>query len=210
MQPGSLQIPSITIPPPPLIPAPPLELPRAVLPSYAPIIIPQAVDAGTPQVELPQREEHAEPERETQQNLQQLVREALRQAQVEPSARQVAAPSQALPEPLVAAPSAEVTQLVVPGTQLKIPVPKAEILSAAATTSVISVGATLAATGLFKRLVQMMKPGFKALAAKIAKVRGKPLMSWGRQRLLARHQRKPAQMASPRGSCSRTSKARRT
>lgn len=210
MQPGSLQIPSIAIPPPPLIPAPPLELPRAVLPSYAPIIIPQAVDAGTPQVELPQREEHAEPERETQQNLQQLVREALRQAQVEPSARQVAVPSQALPEPLVAAPSAEVTQLVVPGTQLKIPVPKAEILSAAATTSVISVGATLAATSMFKRLVQVMKPAFKAATAKIAKLRGKPQMSWARQRLWARHQRKPAQMANPRGSCTPVSKARRT
>ena len=210
MQPGSLQIPSITIPPPPLIPAPPLELPRAVLPSYAPIIIPQAVDAGTPQVELPQREEHAEPERETQQNLQQLVREALRQAQAEPSARQVAAPSQAFPEPLVAAPSAEVTQLVVPGTQLKIPVPKAEILSAAATTSVISVGATLAATSMFKRLVQVMKPAFKAAAAKIAKMRGKPQMSWARQRLWARHQRKPAQTANLRGSCNPVSKARRT
>jgi hypothetical protein len=210
MQPGSLQIPSIAIPPPPLIPAPPLELPRAVLPSYTPLVIPQAAETDTPPVPLEQREERDEPAPETPQNLQQLVREALRQAQAEPSARQVAAPSQALPEPLVAAPSAEVTQLVVPGTQLKIPVPKAEILSAAATTSVISVGATLAATSMFKRLVQVMKPAFKAAAAKIAKVRGKPLMSWGRQRLLARHQRKPVQTANLRGSCNPVSKARRT
>ena len=202
--------PTFLAPKTPDLPAPVLELPRAVLPSYTPVVIPPAATAGTPPVPLPQTAKPAEPAPETQQNLQRLVREALRQAQAEPSARRVAAPSQALPEPLVAAPSAEVTQLVVPGTQLKIPVPKAEILSAAATTSVISVGATLAATSIFKRLVQVMKPAFKALAAKIAKVRGKPQLSWGRQRLLARHQRKPAQMANPRGFCSRTSKARRT
>jgi hypothetical protein len=209
MQPGSIQIPSIAIPPPPPLPAPVLELPRAVLPSYTPLVIPQAGETDTPPVPLEQREERDEPERETQQNLQQLVREALRQAQVEPSARQVAAPNQVLPESL-SAPSAEVTQIVVPGTQVKIPVPKAEILSAAATTSVISVGATLAATSMFKRLVQVMKPAFKAAAAKIAKLRGKPLMSWGRQRLLARHQRKPVQTANLRGSCNPVSKARRT
>ena len=200
MQSGSLQIPSIKIPPPPPLPAPALELPRVALPSYLPISIPLVSQPDKlPALPAPPATPD-EPERETQQNLQRLVREALRQAEAAPSVPQVAVPNQALPEPLVAAPSAEITQLVVPGTQLKIPVPNAEILSAAATTSVISVGATLAATSMFKRLVQVMKPGFKVVVARVQKARGKKLETWARQRLRERHQRRLAQTANLRGS----------
>jgi hypothetical protein len=177
------------------LPAPVLELPRAEIPSYTPLVIPPAATAGTPPVPLPQTEAPAEPERETQQNLRQLVREALRQAEATPSVRRVEPSIQAIPEPL----AAEVTEVVVPGTQLKIPVPKAEILSAAATTSVISVGATLAATSMFKRLVQVFKPTFKALAAKVQKLRGKPVRTWARQRLSERHRRRVAQRVNRRG-----------
>ena len=192
-----LVIPSFQVPKPPDLPAPALELPKAELPSYTPLVIPSAATAGTPPVQLPQTVERDEPERETQQNLRQLVREALRQAEAAPSVRRVEPSIQAIPEPLLAP---EVTEVVVPGTQLKIPVPKAEILSAAATTSVISVAATLAATGMFKRLVQIFKPTFKALAAKVQKLRGKPVKTWARQRLSERHQRRAAQRVNRRGS----------
>ena len=191
-----LLIPSINIPPPPPLPAPVLELPRAELPSYTPLVIPPAATAGTPPVPLPQTAKPDEPERETQQNLRQLVKEALRQAGAAPSVRRVEPSIQAIPEPL----AAEVTEVVVPGTQLKIPVPKAEILSAAATTSVISVGATLAATSMFKRLVQIFKPTFKAVAKKIQKLRGKPVKTWARQRLSERHQRKVGHRVNRRGA----------
>ena len=189
-------IPTLSIPRPPDLPAPVLELPSAQIPSYTPLVIPPAASADTlpVQVETPARRD--EPERETQQNLRQLVREALRQAQATPSVRRVESSSQAIPEPL----AAEVTTVVVPGTSVKIPVPKAEILSAAATTSVISVGATLAATSMFKRLVQIFKPTFKALAKKAQKLRGKKVQTWARQRLSERHQRKQAQRANRRGS----------
>jgi len=192
-----LLIPSINIPPPPPLPAPVLELPRAELPSYTPLVIPPAPKAvGTPPLQVKPPAKPAEPERETQQNLRQLVKEALRQAEATPSVRRVEPSVQAIPEPL----AAEVTEIVVPGTQLKIPVPKAEILSAAATTSVISVGATLAATSMFKRLVQIFKPTFKAVAKKIQKLRGKPVKTWARQRLSERHQRRAAQRVNRRGS----------
>ena len=190
-----LDIPRFTAPKPPELPAPVLELPRADLPSYVPLIIPPAakVDDTQPlQVQTP--EKPVEPEREIQQNLQRLVGEALRQAQAEPSVRQVESPIQSVPEPLSAA---EVTTVVVPGTNVKIPVPKAEILSAAATTSVISVGATLAATSVFKRLVSAMKPAFKALAAKVQKLRGKKVETWARRRLRERRQRIKQPGASP-------------
>ena len=187
--------PTFLAPKTPDLPAPVLELPRAVLPSYTPVVIPPAATAGTPPVPLPQPAKPAEPAPETQQNLQRLVREALRQAQAEPSARRVEASAQAIPEPL----AAEVTEIVVPGTSIAVPVPKAEILSAAATTSVISVGATLAATSMFKRLVQVFKPTFKALAAKIQKLRGKPVRTWARQRLSERHRRRVAHRVNRRG-----------
>ena len=193
-----LVIPSFQAPKPPDLPAPVLEIPKAELPSYRPVVIPPAAKAGDTQplqVETPAKP--AEPERETQQNLRQLVREALRQAQAAPSVQRVEPSVQAVLEPLKAA---EVTEVVVPGTSVKIPVPKAEILSAAATTSVISVGATLAATSMFKRLVQIFKPTFKALAAKVQKLRGKPVQTWGRQRLSERHRRRQAQRVNRRGS----------
>ena len=187
--------PTFLAPKTPDLPAPVLELPRAVLPSYTPVVIPPAATAGTPPVPLPQPAKPAEPAPETQQNLQRLVREALRQAQAEPSARRVESSVQAIPEPL----AAEVTEIVVPGTSIAVPVPKAEILSAAATTSVISVGATLAATSMFKRLVQVFKPTFKALAAKVQKLRGKPVRTWARQRLSERHRRRVAHRVNRRG-----------
>ena len=187
--------PTFLAPKTPDLPAPVLELPRAVLPSYTPVVIPPAATAGTPPVPLPQTAKPAEPAPETQQNLRQLVKEALRQAQAGPSVRRVEASAQAIPEPL----AAEVTEIVVPGTSIAVPVPKSEILSAAATTSVISVGATLAATSMFKRLVQVFKPTFKALAAKIQKLRGKPVRTWARQRLSERHRRRVAHRVNRRG-----------
>ena len=192
-----LLIPSINVPPPPPLPAPVLELPRAEIPSYTPLVIPPAPKAaGTPPLQVEPPAKPAEPAPETQQNLRQLIREALRQSQAAPLVRRVEPSVQAIPEPS----AAEVTEIVVPGTQLKIPVPKAEILSAAATTSVISVGATLAATSMFKRLVQVFKPTLKALAAKVQKLRGKPVKTWARQRLSERHQRRAAQRVNRRGS----------
>lgn len=189
--------PIFSAPKPPLIPAPVLELPRAKLPSYVPLVIPQATEADTPPVQVEKTEEPAEPAPAPPPDLRQLVRAALRQARAEASAQQVEASSQAVPEAL---PAAEVTRVVVPGTSIAVPVPKAEILSAAATTSVISVGATLAATSMFKRLVQVMKPAFKAVAARVQKLRGKPVQTWARQRLSERHQRKAAHRVNRRGS----------
>ena len=191
-----LIIPSFSVPKPPDLPTPALELPSAQIPSYTPLVIPPAATADTPPVPLPQSEERDEPAPAPQPDLRRLAREALRQTEARASAQRDEASDQAVPEPL----AAEVTTVVVPGTNVKIPVPKAEILSAAATTSVISVGATLAATSMFKRLVQIFKPTFKALAKKIQKLRGKKVQSWARQRLSERHQRKLTHRANRRGS----------
>lgn len=192
-----LVIPSFQAPKPPDLPAPVLELPSAQIPSYTPLVIPPAASADTLPVQVETPAKPSEPEPAPPPDLRQLIREALRRSQAESLRRQASKPALELPEAL---PAAEVTQVTIPTTNIKIPVPKAEILSAAATTSVISVGATLAATSMFKRLVQIFKPTFKAVAKKLQKLRGKPVQTWGRQRLSERHQRRQAQRVNRRGS----------
>ncbi len=71
--------------------------------------------------------------------------------------------------PIVDIPKPEVPTIRVPYTDLDIPVPDGAILTTAATTAVVSVAATLAATSLFKYLVMIMKPIFKQAWNKMTK-----------------------------------------
>lgn len=74
------------------------------------------------------------------------------------------------PTPLIKdIPKPEVPTIRVPYTDLDIPVPDGAILTTAATTAVVSVAATLAATSLFKYLVMIMKPIFKQAWNKLQK-----------------------------------------
>ena len=57
----------------------------------------------------------------------------------------------------------------VPFTDQEVPMPSTEIMTAAATTSVISVAATLTATSIFKYLVMLMKPLLKQAWSKLTK-----------------------------------------
>ena len=63
----------------------------------------------------------------------------------------------------------EVQMIDVPFTDKEIPMPSTEIMTAAATTAVISVAATLTATSIFKYLVMVMKPLLKQAWSKITK-----------------------------------------
>ena len=63
----------------------------------------------------------------------------------------------------------EVQMIDVPFTDQEIPMPSTEIMTAAATTAVISVAATLTATSIFKYLVMVMKPVLKQAWSKITK-----------------------------------------
>ena len=159
-------------------------MPRAQLPSYPAVPLdppPEQDNLGPVRAESEERDESPPITRE---EVQRLIRS--QQPQVVPRQE---VPSSPLP-------SAETTTLTVPGTSLRVPVPKAEIVSAAAVTSVISVGATLAATSVFKRLVSAMKPVLKAAAKKVQKLRGKPVLTFGRQRLALRRSR-PRRKGSP-------------
>ena len=65
--------------------------------------------------------------------------------------------------------SQEVQMIDVPFTDQEIPMPSTEIMTAAATTAVISVAATLTATSIFKYLVMVMKPLLKQAWSKLTK-----------------------------------------
>ena len=62
----------------------------------------------------------------------------------------------------------------VPFTDQEIPMPSTEIMTAAATTAVISVAATLTATSIFKYLVMVMKPVLKQAWSKLTKKKKNP------------------------------------
>ena len=57
----------------------------------------------------------------------------------------------------------------VPFTDIEVPMPSTEIMTAAGTTAVISVAATLTATSVFKWLVTIMKPVLKQAWSKLTK-----------------------------------------
>ena len=68
----------------------------------------------------------------------------------------------------------EVQMIDVPFTDKEIPMPSTEIMTAAATTAVISVAATLTATSIFKYLVMVMKPLLKQAWSKLTKKKESP------------------------------------
>ena len=63
----------------------------------------------------------------------------------------------------------EIRQVTLPGTDIDVPMPTNEILVTAGTTAVVSVAATLTATAVFKRLVDLMKPIVKQVWTRLTK-----------------------------------------
>jgi len=179
---------------PPVKPLPPtieLPLPAIELPSFVPPVPPVQSDAPVPTIaeEEEKEERPARPAAPVARPpaivVPPLQIETLPPEQ--PTSGSDAAPQQTdrqTPE------SVETTSITIPGTDIQVPVPRAEILSAAATTSVISVAATLAATGLFKRLVSLMKPIITQVWKLIQKKRGRPTLTWAREKRLHKARRK--------------------
>ena len=158
--PGVPPLPIFDLPKSPLLPAPVLELPKAELPSYEVMVFP----ASPPPVTAAKvkRDKESKPTEE---------------------------PSKPKP-PKIPQISQEVTKIQIPVLDIEIPVPRAEIVSTAMTTSAVSVGAALAATSIFKRLVSAFKPVIKTAVKKVQKMRGKEVVSFGRQRLEQRRHRR--------------------
>jgi hypothetical protein len=163
----------IPVPPPFLVPDADLALPSFRPPAWEPVpIYRDDVPALNPK---PAAEEGKEGEEEQKEE----------PVQGSDSAPMPELPTAELP-PLPDLPTMDTIEL--PGG-FEVPVPPQEILVTAVTTAgtaaVVSVGATMAATNLFKRIVNIAKPAIKAVLKKVAKLRGKkPPLTWARQRQL--------------------------
>ena len=185
---GQLVLPKL--PEPLSLPAPILELPKAEVPSFTPLIYPFAEGTGTNGVRVAPQEEQAS-EKEKKQPASVMPPIAVPTPAVQAPQYQTPEPSPSLlPESQTRPQLTEATTINVPGTNIEIPVPKAEIVSAAAITSIVSVTATLTATSVFKKLVSAFKPVVNAVIKKINKLRNKKVITFARQRLeLRRHRR---------------------
>jgi hypothetical protein len=135
------KLPSLLLPNAPNLPIPILEVPTADLPSYKPLVVPPNTLRPPPGIEGINSDPAPEEESETS------------------TAKPVT--------PKVIPPEAQIIQ--VPFTDIEVPMPTTTIMTTAATTAFISVGATLAATSLFKYLVMLMKPIFKQAWNKLQK-----------------------------------------
>lgn len=156
-------LPSYTLPEALEIPAPVLELPQAEIPSYTPLVVPPNTLRPPPGVEgIPLPEKPPEPAGRKKRKKEESKKETPKSVEnPTPQQTQMNLPS-------------EVQILNVPFMDVEIPMPTTEIMTAAATTSVISVGATLAATSCFKYLVTVMKPVLKQAWNKLTKKKTKP------------------------------------
>ncbi len=151
--------PQIKLPPSPVLPPRmKLEVPRLQVPSYKPLVMPSQA-----QMKRMMKDEAEKQDRQKQKK-----------------SKQSAQPPQPLAPPkpeVVIAPINEVTQISVPGTEIKIPVPRAEIVSTAVMTagasSVAAVAGTLAASRIFNYSQKILKPVITKVLRSLAKLLGK-------------------------------------
>ena len=131
-------LPVLSLPEPPVLPRPVLEVPRALLPSYKPLVVPPNDLRPPPGVKG-----------------------------TTPSETKKAKPKPPPPKPpAIPPPPAQIRYVDVPGTDYTVPLPSNEILVTAGTTATVSVAATLTATAIFKRTVSVLKPIIKKLLTK--------------------------------------------
>ena len=138
------QLPSLNLPEAFVLPIPILEVPQADIPSYEPLVVPPNTLRPPPGIEGINSDPAPEAETKT------------------PTTKPVT--------PKITPPEAQILQ--VPFTDIEVPMPTTTIMTTAATTAFISVGATLAATSLFKYLVMIMKPIIKQAWNKMTKKAG--------------------------------------
>ena len=134
-------LPVLRLPEPPQLPRPVLEVPRATLPSYKPLVVPPNDLRPPPGIKSSEpSDERSEPQ-----------------------------PKKPPVTPPIPPSTPQVRYLDVPGTDLEVPLPSNEILVTAGTTATVSVLATLTATAVFKRTVQVLKPIIKKLLTRKSK-----------------------------------------
>lgn len=171
------------------IPGMPLAMPQYELPKWETVPVYRddipALNPQTSPQEQSSEEETTPPERDPEEGIPADVLDMVDEV------RFLSPPVQPFPWEEPEAETVETIEL--PGG-FEVPVPKQEIMVTAVTTagaaSVVSVGATMVAGDLFKRIVQISKPLIKVVLKKVAKFRKKaPPLTWSRQRLATRRRK---------------------
>ena len=171
------------------IPGMPLAMPEYELPKWETVPVYRddipALNPQTSPQEQSSEEETTPPERDPEEGIPADVLDMVDEV------RFLSPPVQPFPWEEPEAETVETIEL--PGG-FEVPVPKQEIMVTAVTTagaaSVVSVGATMVAGDLFKRIVQIAKPLIKVVLKKVAKFRKKaPPLTWSRQRLATRRRK---------------------
>ena len=186
--------PPMGVPQPAPIPSMPLAPPQLQLPQWEPIpVYRDDIPALNPQPSQQQEpaEEEEKEEEEKQEQQEQKPEPGVPQ-EVLDLVDEMRTLSPPLPPFIPYEPEAEsqVETIELPGG-FEVPVPKQEIMVTAVTTAgaaaVVSVGATMVAGDMFKRIVSIAKPAIKAVLKKLAKLRKTdPPPTWARQRLGSR------------------------
>lgn len=157
-------IPLINLPEPVVLPPVPermtLPVPSAEMPSYRRLVLPSAEQIRQAQAaEVDEREQ--EESRPREEKPQQEFRPPLQLPVVN------------IPE--VSSQQEETTKVTLPGTAIKLTVPKEEVLTTAAATAGIaalaSVAATMAAGPLLQRLIKILKPVMKTALKKLVAIK---------------------------------------
>lgn len=172
----------------------PLAPPQLQLPQWEPIpVYRDDIPALNPQLEQQQEstEEGKQPEKELQNPKPQQPESGI-PPEVLNLVDGMRTPTPPLPPfiPYESEAESQVQTIELPGG-FEMPVPKQEIMITAVSTAgaaaVVSVGATMVASDVFKRIVTITKPLIKVLVKKLAKLRKKdPPLTWARQRLVSR------------------------
>ena len=157
-------IPSISLPEPVALPPVPqrmtLPVPSAEMPSYQPLVLPSAE-------QIRQAQSAAEDEKE-QKESKPKEQKPLQKPQVP-----LQLPVVNIPE--INSQQEETTKVTLPGTAIKLTVPKEEVLTTAAATAgvaaVASVAATMAAGPVVQRLTKVLKPVMKTALKKLAAIK---------------------------------------
>ena len=210
-------IPSFKLPDEPILPAPVMEVPLPVLPSYEPIFVPQRVTPGSIEQLLVPEEPEAlqedqepveeekrpseEPETEDR-SIDRTLQQALPYLKRSPKLDNLDGwpwedeiePSIPQESKVEVKPPTEKKELegvvTVKVLGIGIPMPEPEILVAAGATATTSVAATLATTSMIKKLSGVMKPAIKKAIAKLQHQQVEE-MSWARERLAQRQHKLP-------------------
>ena len=169
------------------LPAPTLEMPLVNPPRWTPIP-PRIRDISEP--EVPQTEPKPEPTEEPVSKPPPIQPPPVQPApQVPPTITPELPPLPVIPPDKEEAVD---NVIIIPLTEVEIPLPSNEVMITTSVTATVaavaSVGAALVGKSFFDYLLKLIKPLLQIILKKLSKARGKPQQTWARQRL--EHRRK--------------------